>query len=247
MSPNATALVTIAGYVLAQGRGRSDEQLATAVSVAMAESGGNPTARLYNWYDRLGMQHATNTPPPAGAHGVSVDRGLWQINSRWHPEVTDAMADDPVQATQAAYRISAGFTTWGAWATYNNGQSRRWLDAARAAVQQVKHQGDTYAATHPGGVQGALGAVGGAMVGAGGAAVDVAHAATSIPEFLGKLSSVGTWVRVVQVAGGMFLLLVGAGLLVGNSIIRPAAGQAAQQVKGAATAAGAAKLAATVL
>ncbi len=52
-----------------------------AVKVATCESKLNPTARNYNSAD-------------------SVDRGLFQINSKWHPEVTDAQADDPEYATR---------------------------------------------------------------------------------------------------------------------------------------------------
>lgn len=50
-----------------------------AVRVAVCESSLNPRARNVN---RAG----------------SVDRGLYQINNRYHPHITDEMADDPVQA-----------------------------------------------------------------------------------------------------------------------------------------------------
>jgi len=53
---------------------------ALAVRVARAESGLNPTARCVNGPN-------------------SIDRGLYQINSKYHPEVTDKEADDPVFAT----------------------------------------------------------------------------------------------------------------------------------------------------
>lgn len=51
-----------------------------AVRVAKCESSLNPKARNIN---------APN----------SVDRGLFQINSYWHPHITDEMADDPELAT----------------------------------------------------------------------------------------------------------------------------------------------------
>lgn len=51
------------------------------VSVAVCESGLNPMATLYN--------------PPS----KSTDRGLFQWNNIYHPEITDAMAFDPIQAT----------------------------------------------------------------------------------------------------------------------------------------------------
>lgn len=52
-----------------------------AVRVARCESSLNPTARNYN------------SP-------TSVDRGLFQINSHYHPYVSDQQADDPVFATR---------------------------------------------------------------------------------------------------------------------------------------------------
>lgn len=51
-----------------------------AVAVAKCESALNPKARNIN------------SP-------TSIDRGLYQINNFYHPEVTDAQADDPIFAT----------------------------------------------------------------------------------------------------------------------------------------------------
>lgn len=51
------------------------------IRVARCESGLNPTARNTN------------------ADG-SIDRGLFQINNKYHPEISDADADDVVKATQ---------------------------------------------------------------------------------------------------------------------------------------------------
>lgn len=52
-----------------------------AIRVAECESGLNPTARNYNSPD-------------------SVDRGLFQINSKYHPHVSDIEADNPEFATR---------------------------------------------------------------------------------------------------------------------------------------------------
>ena len=75
--------------------------LTNAVAVALAESGGDTQAVNVN-------SDATR----------SRDRGLFQINSRWHPEVTDAAAFDPAANAAAAYRISAGGTDWSQWSTW---------------------------------------------------------------------------------------------------------------------------------
>jgi len=52
------------------------------IAVATCESGLNPKATLYN--------------PPS----KSTDRGLFQWNNKYHPEVTDAMAFNPMKATE---------------------------------------------------------------------------------------------------------------------------------------------------
>ena len=65
-----------------------------AVRVAKCESGLNTTARNYN-------------------EPGSVDRGLFQINSKYHPEVTDQQADDPVFATKFfCEAVKAGNLSW---------------------------------------------------------------------------------------------------------------------------------------
>lgn len=46
------------------------------------------------------------------------DRGIMQLNSYWHREITDAQAYDAKTNIQAAYRISKGGTAWGAWMTH---------------------------------------------------------------------------------------------------------------------------------
>jgi hypothetical protein len=88
-----------------------------AVAIALAESGGHTDAL-----------HVNPGPPP------SRDRGLWQINDRFHPEVTDAQAFEAVQATVAAHRISRGGRDWSPWHAFTTGAYRAHLEAARVAV-----------------------------------------------------------------------------------------------------------------
>ncbi len=96
--------------------GFSGEGAAKAVAVAWAESSGITNARNVN----------------SDSHR-SVDRGLWQINSYWHREVSDACADDPACAAKAAFRISNGGGDWSQWATWPSPASGH-LSAARRAV-----------------------------------------------------------------------------------------------------------------
>lgn len=211
------------------------KQLATAVAVAMAESGGNTTARAYNYRDRMGVKRASSTPPAPGTYQVgslSVDRGLWQLNSRWHPEVSDTMADDPVIATREAFRISAGFTSWRPWATYNNGAYRRWLTAAEAAVTETAAKQEQYDASHPGGITGVVAGVGGVLNSAG-------HAALAVPDFLARLADPHTWLRVVQVVAGLGAVVLGTLLLthdLAGSALRTVTGTGKGAVIGAAAA-----------
>ena len=73
------------------------ERATAALCVAGAESGWNA--------------HAVNDNPDG-----SRDRGLFQINSRWHPGVTDAEAFDLVANARYAHALSDGGRDWGAWA-----------------------------------------------------------------------------------------------------------------------------------
>lgn len=104
--------------------GFRDAALVKAVAVALAESGGDTQAVNIN-------SDSTR----------SRDRGLFQINSRWHPEVTDAQAFDPAANAAAAYRISAGGTNWSQWAAWNNGAAALQLGRARIAVARAGQGG----------------------------------------------------------------------------------------------------------
>ncbi len=65
-----------------------------ALAVARCESGLNPHARNIN---------------PAG----STDRGLYQINDKWHPDVSTEQADDPVFAAEWFCKaVLAGNLSW---------------------------------------------------------------------------------------------------------------------------------------
>jgi hypothetical protein len=100
------------------------ERLVVAVAVGLAESSCRPDARLANG-------------PTAGCPNGSVDRGLWQINSCYHPQVTNACAFDARCNARETYRISSGGTSWQPWVTYNTGRYRDFLAAARAAVNRL--------------------------------------------------------------------------------------------------------------
>lgn len=92
-------ILWLAAFV-AGGRGNVD----IATAVCLAESSGRPDA--YN--DNAG-------PPP------SRDRGLWQINSMFHSEVSDDCAYRALCNARNAFRISNEWTDFTPWATFNKG------------------------------------------------------------------------------------------------------------------------------
>jgi hypothetical protein len=63
---------------VAQKAGFVGEGLIMAVAIAWAESGLNPAAEAFN--------------KNSGGNVTSTDRGLWQINDYWYPEVDNACA-----------------------------------------------------------------------------------------------------------------------------------------------------------
>ncbi|GAA4626004.1 hypothetical protein GCM10023196_032420 [Actinoallomurus vinaceus] len=102
----------------AKNNGFTGNGLVVSVAVALAESSGWTRAVLVD-------------------SDCSRDRGLWQINSYWHSEVSDAQAFDPNGAAQAAYRISSSGNDWTPWTTYINGAYQQHMAEAQQAVNQI--------------------------------------------------------------------------------------------------------------
>lgn len=112
----------IAGY--AQGVGLNGDALATAVAIALAESGGDTLA-----LGDVSLETAT--------WGPSV--GLWQIRSLYGDNGTGRSRDqskltDPAFNARSMYEISSGGTNWRPWSVYTNGAYRRSLTTARSAA-----------------------------------------------------------------------------------------------------------------
>lgn len=177
----------------------------TAVAVAIAESAGNEHARCFNWRDpRDGKVKCASTAAAAGGPVLSVDRGLWQFNSKSHAEISDATADAPGPATDAAYRVSNGFRDFHQWATFSSGLYKAHMDDAKAGVRSAVGQ---------------IGTSTWDKVLTSGAADAVAAAVNPLAQLGGFVAQLGdrkTWIRVVEVLGGVVLGLVALFLLRGD-------------------------------
>ena len=94
----------IAGF--AYDAGFRLRKLVMAVQIALAESAGYDQAK--HFYDNAEGDH------------IYVDRGMWQLHSKWHAEVTDQCAYNPACAAKAVYKITDGGTSWKQWASFTN-------------------------------------------------------------------------------------------------------------------------------
>lgn len=186
------------------------DHVATATAVIFAESGGDTQAVCSNVFDaRTGRVVCQKNGVPAGPI-LSRDRGLCQINSLSHAEVSDAQAFDPQQAVGAMFHISSGFVDFHQWTTYTSGAYRRFLPQAQGEAKAQLAGG-------PSPLTAATAAVGGVLYGAGtaaaGAASGAVDAVSSVPHFLGLLTSTRTWERVLLVVVGIGATIAGAVML----------------------------------
>lgn len=115
---------------LARGAGFTGSGLVTAIAVALEESGGWTRATFTN-----------------SDQWRSVDRGLWQFNNHWHPEISDDDAFTPAAAARHAYRVSAGGADWSQWSAVKSGAISKTMAAAQAAAAGVDARSPATGAT----------------------------------------------------------------------------------------------------
>ena len=87
------------------------KNLTTAVALMCAESGRYTEA----WHE--------NNP---GTTGMSVDKGLFQINDMWHPDLSEADAYNALKNAAYAYKMSSG-QYFSPWLAYLNGAHEKFM------------------------------------------------------------------------------------------------------------------------
>ena len=110
--------------------------IVVAVAVALAESGCQYNVYLCNPSLAQGYYPPVSCPAGTG----SYDRGLWQINSHYHSEVSDACAFQVQCNTAAAFLISGKGRNWSAWAPYNSGAWASYISLAEQSVYGFSFQ-----------------------------------------------------------------------------------------------------------
>jgi hypothetical protein len=103
--------------------GFSGDNLAIAIAVIWAESGGNAWAVNIN---------STPGKPTDG----SIDLGICQWNSYWWPLITPAKAMDPQFAIKKFYEVSKG-TNFSYWNAFVSGAHKKFLSYAQAVATQI--------------------------------------------------------------------------------------------------------------
>lgn len=101
------------------------DRLVLAVAVAFGESEGYTRASHYNDFDG------------------SVDRGLWQINSKAWPMYGEACVYDAACNAKAMVAISNGGASWSPWLAYTNGRYQQFIARAREGAAAVCATGGT--------------------------------------------------------------------------------------------------------
>lgn len=187
----------IAGW--AKGAGFPQNEIATAVAVALAESGGR--------IDAIGGPNFDG----------SFDYGVWQINEKAHPEKFAAAEGQwwSVFNAQMAFKVwQERGGRWTPWSVYNSGAYRLYLARGEKAAQNPH----TPTVNDPSAVK-EINVLGESITQMGNAVKAIAGAVVKAG---GWLSESENWVRVAQVG-------IGAGLLIAaiTVVIRPAVEQVA--------------------
>lgn len=168
--------------------GGSRIEAAYMAAIALAESGGNPHAENHN-------------------KNGSIDRGLWQINSVHGKQSTFNVAENARAAV--AIRKKEGLK---AWSTYNNGAYTQFLTKKNLLSGIKQNESIESLAGLAGILEGKIPGV--SKEGKGEKQATEALEKTKTPwqgleEFIDALAEPHTWVRMVEVIGGLVLVYIG--------------------------------------
>lgn len=190
----------------------SFENAQIGAAIGLAESGGRDDAKHVN---------------PGGR---GTDRGVMQINSVAHPDVSDKCAYDFVCNITKAGEISHGGTNWAAWKTYSNGRYKGYLGRVQreATKDKVgKAAKDIFVnQINPNDPFGdPLKAVTGAVDGVVGGVKDAANATA---DFFNWITDPSSWLRIGKGTLGLTFIVAGTATMVfvvGNKAKGTAIGQ----------------------
>lgn len=102
-------------------------RLIMATTIALAESNG---------YDRAHHDYYN-----AAGEIVYSDRGMWQLHSYWHREVSDECAYNPACAAKEVFRITKGGTEWGQWSSFTSDVYKNYrLKATKGVVNMYYYR-----------------------------------------------------------------------------------------------------------
>lgn len=105
--------------------GVNDWRAITLVAIALAESGGYEAA--------VRLNPSSDVP--------SLDLGVWQISTRWQPQVPISVSLNVTKAAVEAVRIANALTwsySWKPWHSYTSGAATKFIARSRIAVNQVR-------------------------------------------------------------------------------------------------------------
>ena len=175
-------------------------------AIVMRESGGNVKA----------FRPASKNP--AGGN----DRGIWQWNDKWNPEISDADAYDPVKATEWAYKKSGGFTHFKPWdgAKITKAQFDAAVEAARRYGIDIKDGWSVGAVIDVGtNVLDDLPIVGPAIDVVTGAADSILGWTEALGKLLSNLIDPSWWKRIGVGALGLVIVIAALVLVFRTSVV----------------------------
>lgn len=106
--------------------GFTGEAAAIAVAIIWVESRGNVYAININ-------------DMPTSKAYLSMDVGLCQFNTYWHPDFPVSSALDPKKSVERMYALSKGGTRFHFWMAYTGKYYLKYMEFARACINRVQN------------------------------------------------------------------------------------------------------------